>query len=348
MSSRIIQALMAILLLFSVMPSGIAAASADTNFSLLSSQENPKVGDEVTVVVHGDQLNDLFGYEINLAYSLEKLQFIGASSLISDGFAVPPIVKDGIVTYAFTKIGAATAGVSGAADLVLLKFKTIKTGASEIKLARIKTVNRSKTASELMPDIGVQLLISPALSVSFKDVVEPYWAKPAIERAAALGFVSGYPGELFKPQRVVTRAEYMVMLARALHLQDSNASSLSAFQDADAIGGWAKPYVAKALAEGWIKGFADGTFRPDQPVSRAEMTAIAVRALKLNTEQAGLPLFADSTSIPAWAKPSVAAAAAEGLVKGRGNNKFVPAASANRAEAVVMILKIVDYKNESR
>jgi hypothetical protein len=346
--SRILCAAMAIMMTIFVILTGVAAAAGETaGYTLSVTRENPKASEEFDVIVHGDQLTDLYGYELQISYSTQQLRFVGASSLLGSGFSVTPIIQDGVVTYAYTKVGAATLGVSGSSDIASFKFRAVKTGESEIKLIRIKSVSGSKTSSVERPGTSTKIHIGSSVAIFFKDVPEGHWAKPAIDRASLLGFVNGYPDGTFKPNGAVTRAQYVTMLARALGMSVGTAASAIAFQDVDLIGEWAKPYVAGAAAEGWVKGFDDGTFRPDLPVTRAEMTVIAARAMKLAMDSAGQPVFADTDRIPEWAKPAVAAAAEAGLANGRGNNLFVPEETANRAEAVTLILRIIDFSSKS-
>ncbi|WP_340514289.1 S-layer homology domain-containing protein [Cohnella sp. 56] len=304
---------------------------------------SPKVGSVISVVVHGDGVQDLFGYELNVSYSADKWQFVDAASSLEGGFAVAPIVKDGVVTYAYTKVGAATAGVSGSTDLATLRFKAIAGGSSAIQLVRVKTVSKSLKANEVSPGTTVSIIVPQAAIITFTDVPEGYWAKGAIERAAALELVNGFPDGTFKPKKVVTRAEFVTMLARALTVPGGEEGAVSAFKDAALIGEWAKPSVAKALAAGWVKGFDDGTFKPNAPITRAEMTVIAVRALKLETSETATLAFGDANRVPTWAKASVAEAVKAGLIQGRENNTFAPADATTRAEAVVVLLRVFDY-----
>lgn len=343
MASRIMHSLLSIVFLLLIMPTGVAIAADKPVFTITASNYIPKVGDEISVIVHADHLQELFGYEINIAYSPVKWKFVKASSSLGDGFAVPPIVKDSVITFAFTKIGSSTTGISGSSDLATLTFKSLEAGSSAIDLTRIKTVDKSKKASEASPAARASILVSNMIPIAFTDVPEGYWAKSSIERASALGFVNGYTDGSFKPNRNITRAEYVTMLARGLNVTSSSTGSELSFKDSDKIGKWAKPYVAVALAEGWIEGFDDKTFRPNQPITRAEMTTIAVRVLKLNTTDNGTIAFNDAGNIPSWAKPYVVAAVNAGLVNGRGNNSFVPQAPTSRAEGVTIVLRIVDY-----
>lgn len=176
--------------------------------------------------------------------------------------------------------------------------------------------------------------------VSFSDL-EGHWSNSAVYEAVRLGIVNGYPDGMFKPDKAVTRAEFIVMLARALELEaDEEALPLS-FADSEQIPNWALLSVAQALKASIIHGYDDGTFRPDARITRIEMIAMTVRALKLPIGEETATSFADDANIPAWAKSLVVEAVAKGLVKGRGGNRFAPGETSTRAEAVTILLRAI-------
>lgn len=175
--------------------------------------------------------------------------------------------------------------------------------------------------------------------IAFTDIAG-HWAEDYIMRAVEKGFVSGYPDGTFKPNHPVTRAEYTVMLAGALKLE-GDGSALT-FTDHDRIGGWAKQAVAQAVQAGIVVGYNDGSFRPNTQITRAEMAVMIARALQLELNANALPGFADDEAIPQWAKGAVEAIRKLGIVDGRGGNRFVPNETATRAEATVMLLRLLD------
>lgn len=167
-----------------------------------------------------------------------------------------------------------------------------------------------------------------------------HWASSAIEQAVSLGIVGGYPDQTFKPERQVTRAEFMVMMAKALKGQ-AGSEKLS-FKDSSSIGSWALEAIQWAVSEGIVKGYQDGTFKPNESVNRAEMAVMIARYLGLTQPGAGTD-FRDQQNIPAWAEKEIAAAAEAGIVNGRSGNRFAPQESATRAEAVMMILRMLEH-----
>nr|WP_301287928.1 S-layer homology domain-containing protein [Paenibacillus sp. MSJ-34] len=176
-------------------------------------------------------------------------------------------------------------------------------------------------------------------SMPFSDIAG-HWAEDYIMRAVEKGIVSGYPDGTFKPNHPVTRAEFTVMLAGALKLE-GDGSALT-FTDHDRIGGWAKQAVAQAVQAGIVDGYNDGSFRPNAQITRVEMAVMIARALQLQLNANASTGFADDETIPQWAKGAVEAIRKLGIVDGRGGNRFVPNETATRAEATVMLLRLLD------
>ncbi|MBU5443345.1 chitobiase/beta-hexosaminidase C-terminal domain-containing protein [Paenibacillus sp. MSJ-34] len=167
-----------------------------------------------------------------------------------------------------------------------------------------------------------------------------HWAESYIKRAAAKGIVSGYPDGTFKPDHPVTRAEFTVMLAGALKLEGQGAALT--FTDHEQIGEWARQAVAQAVQAGIVDGYNDGSFRPNAQITRVEMAAMIARALQLQLNANASTGFADDEAIPQWAKGAVEAIRKLGIVDGRGGNRFVPNETATRAEATVILLRLLD------
>lgn len=171
--------------------------------------------------------------------------------------------------------------------------------------------------------------------VILKDI-DSHWAGEAIKAAISRGIVNGYQDGNFRPNMPATRAEFIVMLARAFELPASN-KPLS-FKDTASIPVWAQSFIAQAVEQGIISGYTDETFRSTGKISRVEMTVMLVRALGLPVDSKSTLTFEDAEQVPAWAVPYISAAYHAGLVKGTGNNKFNPQAQATRAEVVTLLI----------
>ncbi|GIO10655.1 hypothetical protein J19TS2_02100 [Cohnella xylanilytica] len=168
-----------------------------------------------------------------------------------------------------------------------------------------------------------------------------HWAESSIREAAAKGIVQGYSDGRFEPDAPITRAEFTVMLARALGLA-APADNEPAFADASAIGAWARGPIAAAAQAGLATGFADGTFRPGEKINRAEMAAMIARTQKFRSVDAASEPFADEETLPAWVREAAAAVREAGIVTGADGNRFAPNERASRAEAAAMLLRMLD------
>ncbi len=169
--------------------------------------------------------------------------------------------------------------------------------------------------------------------------INSHWASGFIREAVTRGLVQGYTDATFRPDQSMTRAEFAVVLAKALRLQGKGAAL--PFLDQDAIGVWAKLPIVLAVEAGLLSGYEDNRFRPNQPITRAEIAVIIARGLGLDIGSYATTAFADDDDIPAWAKGAAEALRRMGLLAGRDGARFVPNDVATRAEAVVLLLRML-------
>lgn len=107
-------------------------------------------------------------------------------------------------------------------------------------------------------------------SAGFDDVAGGAWYADAVNYLAGIGAVSGYPDGSFKPDQVITRAEFVTIAARINNLSSTAPVN---FTDVDS-GHWAYAYINAAYESGWINGYPDNTFCPERPITRAETVRI--------------------------------------------------------------------------
>lgn len=177
--------------------------------------------------------------------------------------------------------------------------------------------------------------------VSYSDIAS-HWGYIGIFRATELSIVNGYADGSFRPDQAVTRAELAAIVGRALKLSaDASAAGNTSFTDNENIPAYAKPYIKQLHEMQLINGYSDGSIRPAQSITRAELAVIIARALKL-TDTAE-PSYTDADSIPVWAQHEAAALAQMGIMTGKANGKFDPNHTATRAEAVTIIIRAIDY-----
>lgn len=117
-------------------------------------------------------------------------------------------------------------------------------------------------------------------SNTFADVPNDYWANTAISTMAGLGIVQGRSSTAFDPNASITRAEFAAICAR---FDTGTSSGTQTFSDIK--GHWAQSYIERSADLGWIKGFEDGTFRPDDCITRAQATTMINRVLNRIPEE---------------------------------------------------------------
>ncbi|CAK4841906.1 unnamed protein product [Aphanomyces euteiches] len=194
--------------------------------------------------------------------------------------------------------------------------------------------------TEAAPSSSPSPSLSPAVipACTFLDI-KGHWAELHICEAAEKGIVDGYSKTEFHPQGLITRVEFTAMLLRTLGAAPGSAAD-KLFIDQDQIPTWATNMVSQAVEIGILQGYLDGSLRPMQTVSRAEMASMLVRTMKWEVEEGQMTSFTDDAHIPAWAKPFVEAAHGHGILLGRAGNQFVPDGQTTRAEAAVVLLRL--------
>ncbi len=118
-------------------------------------------------------------------------------------------------------------------------------------------------------------------SNTYTDVPDSYWANTAISTMTGLGYVQGRSTTTFAPQSPITRAEFATICAR---FDTGTSSGPQTFTDIK--GHWAEKYIQRAAELGWIKGFEDGTFRPNDCITRAQAMTMINRVLNRIPEDA--------------------------------------------------------------
>ena len=114
---------------------------------------------------------------------------------------------------------------------------------------------------------------------SFTDVNSKLWYNNSIAYLEKYNIISGYNDGTFRPEEQITRAEFVTMCMRFYGMfEDITASNKNIFNDVPKSH-WASGYIYNAIAMKWIEGYADGTFKPDSNITRAEVVAIVNRVL---------------------------------------------------------------------
>jgi len=163
---------------------------------------------------------------------------------------------------------------------------------------------KTKLAKLLVVTMLLNATATGAFAKTFSDLGKTHWAYNEIQKLADDGVVVGYPDGSFKPDNPATRAEFATMVIKALRQENSPLLETFTFIDVP-TSHWADGTIQRAVAFGLIKGFPDGTFKPEDNISKAEAVAIIISALKtgdisLIKAKEALRNYVDVDKIPDW------------------------------------------------
>lgn len=115
---------------------------------------------------------------------------------------------------------------------------------------------------------------------NFKDVPAKYWGANAISQVSDAGLVTGFPDGSFRPEDKITRAQALVILAKALQNPNADAQGLQRYKDGNTVPTWALPSVAKAANAGIIVSYPDsGSIKPNELATRADVAALTYQTM---------------------------------------------------------------------
>lgn len=185
----------------------------------------------------------------------------------------------------------------------------------------------------------------------FEDM-KGHWGESEIEELASRLVVLGVSDTLFEPRREIVRKEYTALMIRGLGLMQPG-EYVSSFSDVKA-GSWESTPIELAYKAGIVSGFGDGLFQGDHELIREQGIVIAANALRfvrgehqieLTKEEVDglLSTFKDEHQIAAWARTAFALLIKEGILKGNSEGNLLPDKLMNRAEAAVLVLRILKY-----
>jgi len=121
---------------------------------------------------------------------------------------------------------------------------------------------------------------TPNGSHPFSDI-SGHWAEAWMEQLYDEGLTSGYPDSTYRPENRVSRAEMAVFLLKAMHGSAYTPPTPAGGSFTDVGGHWAEDWIEQLKEEGITSGYPDGTYRPENQVTRAEMAVFLVNAFSL-------------------------------------------------------------------
>ncbi|MEA4893902.1 MAG: S-layer homology domain-containing protein [Oscillospiraceae bacterium] len=183
-------------------------------------------------------------------------------------------------------------------------------------------------------------------SVNFMDIAG-HWALAAINDIGSRLIVTGYENGNFNPDNSITRAEFATIIVKTLGLEPGTETS--GFSDVSGSD-WYCGYVEAASNYGLITGYPDGSFGPNDTITREQAATIIARAMVLTNFDSGLTndeisellgAFTDSASISSYAESGIAACLKTGIIIGKSNTTISPSADITRAEVAAMIQRLL-------
>lgn len=186
---------------------------------------------------------------------------------------------------------------------------------------------------------GASALYALAAGINYDDVPATAWYAGAINYVTEQGLMSGTGGGRFSPDAPMTRA----MLAAILYRNEGQPPVVDIGAFSDVKDGWYARAVNWAAASGIVSGYGDGRFGVNDNITREDLAAILWRYAGRPTASPSQD-FSDESSIAGYASTAVDWARANGIISGKGNNRFDPRGNATRAEIATMIMNYAQYK----
>lgn len=187
------------------------------------------------------------------------------------------------------------------------------------------------------------LLVTPVAQAMPSDL-KGHWAQESVNNLIEQGVLNGYPDGTFRPDQSITRAELAKTLAVAYGFQSSGVQDV--FPDTQ--GHWAQDYIVALAHNEIITGYPNGSFKPEAPVTRAEMVTMLTRLLKIGAEDEQytmefIPSFPDLEE-DYWAFHQIELASRLSILPGYYQPEFHPSRLANRADTAWMIEQLLNLK----
>ena len=143
-----------------------------------------------------------------------------------------------------------------------------------------RNMTRAEVTTMFARLLTAQIEADKTYSNTFSDVPKGYWAANYIGYMQQFGIITGYSDGSFRPDAPVTRAEFAAIASRFEKLTEGSKS----FADVPDTY-WAARYINFAATRGWVTGYSDGTFKPENPITRAEVAAVTCRLLERSADQ---------------------------------------------------------------
>ena len=208
------------------------------------------------------------------------------------------------------------------------------------------SVNLSLPTTPLTPPSTPTVVTA---QVAFKDVPTDFWAQTFISELATRDIIKGFPDGSFRPNDPVTRAQFAAMLSKAMTKAPMRNSVT--FSDVP-TNYWAAEAIQKSYTTGFMSGYPGNVFSPNQNIPRVQILVSLANGLNYAPSKAPqtiLQVYSDGSSIPDYARNSVAAATENRLVVNYPNVQILkPSQTATRAEVAAFIYQALVRSGQAK
>lgn len=210
-------------------------------------------------------------------YSIESILVDGSPVYISTTYKFTDVTANHTLDVTFAKQGADTENTAVSASFDKDNHNAYISGYEDGTFKPDNNITRGEIAAVICRLLKNPIDETKVYDTSFTDVAGS-WAKNYIGYIQSLNIVNGYSDGTFRPNETVTRAELLAIISRIEKVTGKNGVDFADIDD----GHWAKGYIGYACEQGWVSGYEDGLFKPDNAVTRAETVKILNAVLGRN------------------------------------------------------------------
>lgn len=323
--------LISLVLVFGAVP----AALADTTQPVLQvGSGSGEIGDQVTIAIELTGVNDIAGGSFDLYYNPSQLTPLSASKgkLLGQALFLPNLNYNDNGRSAVRIVWAAATGVSRDGVVCQVDFKLLSSGNAELRVGNLLLHNEAAqevAAGQVPGSISIAGDTGNGSGGANSGSSFPSSSSNSGSSSSGNGNSPSSSASSGNSTSVQTGQAGV----------DSTTSSNQARSLKDVQGHWAQNYIEQLVEREIINGYSDGTFQPEQYISRAEFAKVIALAVGLAIEEDADLNFADSNNIAPWARPYIAAAVKTGIIQGYNDGTFRAQNNISRAEIAVMVAR---------
>ncbi|WP_175438358.1 S-layer homology domain-containing protein [Fusibacter sp. 3D3] len=192
----------------------------------------------------------------------------------------------------------------------------------------------------LIVALMITTMLTPVYAdVAIQDDLTGHWSEIIMREWVGEGLVSGYAGNVYKPNAAITRAEFCTLLNNVIGLTPTENAVV--FKDVTPSD-WFYQTIKNAASNGLVSGYEDGSFYPNKPIKREEAAVIVKKILSKNaaSKSASITHFKDYDEISTWSKEAIGALVDQNYLTGYPDGTFRATQSITRSESVAMLSKV--------